>query len=243
MASAVGLTMIVGLLFPILAFGQAQPQATQKGFCTQLSGILSKIDQRIVEKTGRLEAKRTERLNAFESRQNGREDKLNNSRVKWDTRRQEQYAKLESNSQTDGQKEAVRIFKEVVETAVGTRRATIDAAIASFQQEVDTAINFRKAAVDGVILAFTSAVKTAIEKAQSDCLAGVSAQTVRQEFRAALKSAKDKFQSDKTQVEKLRVSLESIITQKKQEVAKAIADFKAALEKAKTDFKAAFGQQ
>ncbi len=56
-----------------------------------------------------------------------------------------------------------------------------------------------------------------------------------------MKSAQDKFKSDRQAIEKLKDSLEPIRATRKQAVEKAIADFKTAMEKARTDLKAAFG--
>jgi len=57
-----------------------------------------------------------------------------------------------------------------------------------------------------------------------------------------MKTAQDKFKSDRQAIEKLKDSLEPIRAARKQEAEKAIADFKAAMEKARADLKAALGQ-
>jgi hypothetical protein len=65
---------------------------------------------------------------------------------------------------------------------------------------------------------------------------------VRTELKADLKTARDKYKSDIQAAEKIGDSIQALIKARRDAVAKAIEDFKAALEKAKVDLKAAWGE-
>ncbi len=212
-----------------------------KKFCSRASETLINIEEKIADNAAKIEAKRIEALNNLERRRNERDARIDEGRAKAGDIRTEQFAKLEKLAKTDVQKQALTAFKEAVKNAIASRPAAIDAAIETFRQGTSQALTERKTAVDAAVAAYRNAVKTALEKAQSDCTKGVSAATIHKNLRTALKTAKEKFTSDKQAIEKLAVDKKVLIENRKQAIEKAIQDFKTAMEKAKADFKTAFG--
>ena len=243
--SAVGAVAILSFFSTVIIFAQTgTPKAAgtqaSKNFCQRVSEFSSRIDQKITEQNVKLEAKRNETANKISSRRQERTSNLAEIRTKWDESRTEHFQKLREKAETDAQKQALIQFKEAVNSAISTRRAAVDAANSGFQQGVDQAITARKIAADAAVANFRNSVKAAWDKAKTDCASGVNTATVRQNLKSALKSAREKFVSDKQAVEKLRDSMKNLIQTRKQAIEKANQDFKAAMEKAKDDLKAVF---
>ncbi len=241
--------MLVGLLAPLLVLARAQSAdsnatSTPKGsvLCNSYVGTRAKIDQRLTARDENLKEKRSEINSRIQERVEKRAEWLKEKRDKWDEVRAQQFAKLEEKALTDVQKEAVAAFKKAVTEAIAARRAAIDAANKSFQDGVKKAVSDRKIAIDGIIAAFRLSVKNAYEKAKADCASGVDAQTVRTNLRAALKAAKDKYNTDRQNLEKLKDTKDQLIATHRAAVKKAIDDFKAAMEKARADLKAVLVQ-
>jgi len=211
-----------------------------KIICDRLISFSANVEPKITGLKTKLKEKRDEITNKIETGREERDDKLSTKREQWDANRQEQFAKLLEHAATDSQKQAVAKFKNAVEAAILARRQAIDTAIKTFRDGVKKAISERKTATDNAVKTFNDTVATAKTKAQDDCANGVDPKTVRLNYQQALKAARDKFQSDKKDIEKLHGSIEPLITAKKLATEKAIADFETAVEKARTDLKAAF---
>ena len=237
---ALGL-MIVGFLTPILIYAQnANDDRKAKAFCNIILDLASKFDQRITNRDTKLEEKRTDITERIADRWSKRDVKLAEKRAKWDTNRDEHFAKLEEKTGTDKQEQALLVFKQAVTDAIASRRLAIDAAIQAFRQDVEQAKTDRKTAVNELRNTFQNSIQATFEKAKTDCDAGVAPATIRTNFRAEVKAAKDKFESDRQEIEKLQTTMEALINARKEAIKKAIDDFKAAMETARNDFKAVF---
>ncbi len=235
-----GLT-ITGILVPLWIFAQnANDNQKAKGFCNIISNLASKYDQRITDRETKLEQKRNEITNRITNRWAERDTKLAEKRAKWDTNREEHFEKLEEKAGTDEQKQTLLVFKQAVTTAIASRRAVIDKAIEDFRQGVEQAKIDRKSAADALRNTFRNTIRAAFQKAETDCEAGVDPGTIRTNFQAEVKAAKEKFESDRQEMEKLQVGMKALIETRKEAIEKAITDFKAAMETAKNNFKTAF---
>jgi hypothetical protein len=126
--------------------------------------------------------------------------------------------------------------------AIASRRAAIDEAIDDFRQSVEQAKIDRKSAADALRNTFRNSIRAAFQKSETDCDVGVDPATIRTNFRAEVKAAKEKFENDRKEIEKLQTSMETLINTRKEAIKKAIDDFKTAMETARTEFKAAFPQ-
>lgn len=234
--------MITGILIPIWIFAQDSNSNNQKaqGFCNLISNLASKYDQRLANRETKLEEKRTEIEDKISQRWEERDKKLAEKRDKWDANRDKHFAKLEEKAITDEQKQALLVFKQAVTIAIAARRTAVDEAIKNFRQSVEqTKIN-RKTEVDNLLNSFQNAIKAAFEKAETDCANDVPPVAIRSNFQAEVRTAKDKFNTDKQELEKLQTAMETLINTKREDIKKAIDDFKAAMEAAKTEFKAVF---
>lgn len=237
-AIVAGMTMAVSVLSPGLLFAQGTP--TPKGFCTKVDEIASRGDQAIADREAKIQASHKERQDNLAKRRSEQDARRSENRARQDKNRQEHYAKLEAQATTDAQKQAVAAFKATVERANAAKNTATDAATQEFRQSVEQTIASRKSAVDAAVGAFKSARTATVNKARSDCATGVDQGTVRETYRASMKAAQDNFKNDRQTIEKLGDSLEPIRAGQKQAVAKAIAEFKTAMEKARADLKAAF---
>ena len=227
--------VLVFLLSPVLIL--AQP----KGFCERLSDFSSRVDQRIISRDAKLGEKRDEIAGRIEERRSERDGRLEEKRGKWDENRAEHFAKLEEKAQTDEQKQAVLVFVKAIEEAIKARRLAIDKAIEDFRRAVEEAKAARKTAVDGAVSNYKNAVKTAFEKAKTDCgQEGVDTETIRENLRIDLKTARENFIKERQEIEKLKTQMEGLIIAKREAIKKAIDEFKTALDQAKEDLKAAF---
>lgn len=237
--AALAVFAATNLVLPASVFAQTAP----KGFCSTVSTISSKIDQRIANTTAKIETKRTDIINNITKRQSEKVTRRAENRAKQAQIRDPYYAKLEEKATNETQKQAVATFKSAVENASNVRWSAIDAALQTFDSEVKSALVQRKSSVDAVINAYRSSISAATEKAEADCAAGTEQKTVRATFQQEMKAARDKFQADKQTVEKVKGSLQTQRDNLKTATNKAMQDFKTAMEKARTDLKAAFQQQ
>lgn len=244
LAIGMGAAITIAILVPVLIVAQNNEVTEKaKGFCTIISGLYSKIDQRFSNAQSKLEAKREEISNRIEKRRERRDAKLEEKRARWDVNREEHFTKMEERAQTDEQKQAVVVFHRAVTEAIKARRAAIDGAIQNFRDGVDNVKLLRKSTIDEIVNNFREDVRAAFDKAESDCGSGVSPGTVRQNLHSDLKTAKEKFVNDRQSIEKLSTDMEPLIEAKREAIKKAIEDFKAVIEQARADFKAASGEE
>lgn len=238
-----GLAVLVICLFvPSLLFAKTSPSASSAlGFCSGINALALKLEQRMTNRFGKIEEKRTDAMTNLEERQQKRDERQEQNRQRFDQNRAEFLAKLEARAQTDAQKAALAKFKAAVTEAIKAHRAAIDSAKSAFRQGVEQAIASRKSAVNLATKAYQDAVKAALAKAKADCKAGVEPAAVREELHRALKVARDKFETDRQAIEKLKDSLKPLIEARKAAIAKANQDFQTAIEKARTELKAALG--
>lgn len=216
---------------------------TKKGgvnFCANVDKM-TQLETRMIDNEGKIEQKREEQKKKIDDRWVERNTKRENNRNKWDENRDEFFAKLEGKATTDAQKQALLTFKEATTAAIAAHRMAIDSAIEAFRKGVEQAIASKKTNVDALVNAYRVEVQAAITKAKADCaLTNPDAVAIRVAFQSRVKAAKEKFITDKKDIDKINDSLESLIDAKKQAVEKANNDFKAAIEKARNDLKAAF---
>jgi len=225
------------LVIPLLGLAQVQKDK----LCERLSEKGAKIIEKISGLDAKLDEKRAEGLSKIAERQANHDEKYAANRKKWDENRQEQFAKLEERAQTDSQKQAIAQFKLAMTAAINTRRSAVDTAIQAFRSGLQNAIISRKSAADAAVATLISSINSAIEKAKTDCASGVDPKVVRENLAAGIKAARDKFISDKQDIEKLSDSVHLLVTARRQAVEKAHNDFKAAAEQARTSLKAVLG--
>lgn len=216
----------------------------KNGVCLQAGNLSSKIDQRLTERETEIQEKRMERTQNFEAKRERRDRELEQLREKWNENREQFYAKLTEKADTDAKKQALVKFKAAVEAAVKARRAAIDQANGDYRAATDKLVASRKTAIDAVKLTYRNAIRAAFKKANDDCAkSDADSAKIREQLKTELKANQDKYQADVQAAEKVGKSVQELITARRDSVAKALADFKVALEKAKIDLKAAGGTE
>lgn len=215
----------------------------QELFCSRFADHAATIATNMGERKNAFEDRKANRAGTVDENRDNRDGKLEDKRSDADARRSEMYAKLESKANTDDEKDAVDDFKKTIEKAVDVRRDAVNAAIADFRTGADAAAATRKDDVEAMADAFTKAVNAAVEKAKSDCASGATPATVRTNFQAALKVARENLQADRSASEKLKTQIQVLADARKVSIEKALSSFKATLELAKGDLKKAFGNE
>lgn len=212
-------------------------------FCSNINKMIQS-EQKLVEAQTKIEEKRQEQQQKVAQRWVERNTKQEKTRNKWDENRDEFFTKLEEKAGTDAQKQALLAFRKTVTIAITARRAAIDSAIESFRKEVEESIASKKISADLLVNAFKNEVQVAINKAKADCtLTNPDSIAIRTAFEASVKIAKEKFEINRKNIEKLNDSLQVLIDAKKHVIEKATTDFKVAMEAARTVLKAIFSQE
>lgn len=212
----------------------------QAKMCERLGGFISKMDERISQGENKVQNRHQERLTNWEDRQNEVEANLAQFRNQRDTNIEAHFKALEERVKTEEQKKAVANFEETVQKAIETRRNAVDAAMDDFRDGVKKAIDSKQGAVDTAMADFKNAKSAALEKAKSDCDKGVAPATVRQNLRASLGLARQKFQTSRQNSEKVGTTVTALVATRKQAVEKALAEFKASMTQARTELKKSF---
>lgn len=243
-AAGLGGVVIISILAPVLILAQTEDVGRRaKGFCALLSTISSKIDQKLIDSTSKLETKRTEISNKISSYQSERDAKLAEKHAKWKDNRAEHFTKLEARAETDEQKQAVTMFTEAVNAAIAVRQEALRTAIQDFRDGINEVIVSRKSSVRAIVDALRNSIKSAIKKAESDCGSDVDQRTVMETLRAELKAARENFVSARKEIPKLATSKELLVTTRKEAIKEANEVFKAAVEQERANLKAAFPQE
>lgn len=190
-------------------------EKNQTAFCNQLTTISDRITGRMTEKESRINNRQDIRLTNLADKRGERIQKRTENRAYWDSIRAAKYTVLEAKAKTDEQKQAVVAFKDTIETAIKTRRDTIDAAIAQFKKDLDSLIATRQSSVDQAVARYKNSVNTAIAKAQSDCSSATVPSTVRTELKNSLLAARTTLQSDRATIDKVADNIDSLITARK----------------------------
>ncbi len=230
---------IVLVPFLILAQTPTPTGNVREKFCERVGGSVSNISERLSAKIANLADVRQDRLQRISEHQVSYSEKLQESREKWDENRAQQFNALEDKAETDAERQAVVQFKTAMTAAISARRTAVDAAIAAFRSGLQAAISSRKTAADAAIAAYKSAIDAANAKARTDCAAGLNVRTVRDNYVAALKLARDKYNTDRQNVENLGGKVKALVTARRQAMEKAHNDFKTAAEAARARLKAA----
>ncbi len=233
--------ILSAFLIPVAVLAEnAANGNTQSLFCKNVNKWRNTIETRLEDRKERVSVKVVERDENIASRRETRDVNLESKRDGWDKNREQRYSNLESKAETEEQKQAVAEFKSIVDEAVATRRVSVDAAIDTFRSEVNKVVTTRRQAVNTAIEEFQLAVANAGEKAENDCANEVAAATVRLNYRAALKAAKDKLQTDKQAIDKIGAQVQTLAQTRNVAVKQAVDTFTSELKAAVEQLKASF---
>jgi hypothetical protein len=211
----------------------------QLQFCNLIGIWTDKVDQNIIGRQFKIQGRQTERSGKLNERRDNRDVKLEQYRQNWEEKWEKHFEKLEEKATTSVQMEALVEFKEAVKDAIASRQAAIDAAISEYRTDLDKMIADRKTATENAKIEYQNAYKTAIDKAKTDCAAGIDPAQVRETLRAALKAVKDKFEKDRQAIEKMDVK--PLVDARQQAFKEALEYFKKAMQEARDKLKTALG--
>ncbi|QQR51089.1 hypothetical protein IPF89_04985 [Candidatus Saccharibacteria bacterium] len=174
--SLVSLSFAIALV-PTLSFAiEAQPdnqQPTttggQSSFCRSLSDITTKTSGEISSRSGKLSSTRDTADKERSSDRSSVDAKLMADRKTWETKRDENFSKLESLAKTPEQKAAVATYVKTIKNAIETRQMANDKARTQYRTAVDALIAAHRSAVDTRVATFTNSVKTAVATAKATC--------------------------------------------------------------------------
>ncbi len=115
---AAGSLLSLTLLVPFVTFADTTSTTPGQGACARISDFNAKLDQNIVDRQSKLDAKKQERLDTLTKHRNDADGKLEGGRTRADENRALHYEKLGTRAKTDAEKQAVANFKAAVEAAV-----------------------------------------------------------------------------------------------------------------------------
>lgn len=209
--------------------------------CDRITSGYSKLEQKMVESENRIRTREEERKSEFDEKEEALRTRLTERRSEIDANFAAHIEKMIQAAGDDAvKKTAVAAFQLAVRNAMETRRTAVDAARETYRNQVETAVRERKTALDSPLAVFRSETKAAYEKAAASCEAGEEIASVRTTLQTNLKNAREKFQAQNQNRERVRTNLESEISVRNQAIQKANDDLKAALTKAKEAFQNAF---
>lgn len=177
-----------------------------------------------------------------EDKRNSRDAKLEEARSEADQTRSLGYAKLMERAKNDDQKDAVKKYQNTIEESIDDRRDSVDAAIAEFRKGMDALVAKRQASMRTTRDAFTASVQAATKKLEADCAAGVTKEVLMDDFKAALKTGRDKLATDRKAAATLQAEIKALSEAKQKSIALAVTTFQAELKQAGDDLQAAFAE-
>ncbi len=208
-------------------------------FCANVDAKTIVITKEIIIRESALRTKQLSIRTTLVNQRISRDNLIKARRDDHDNTLQGDFKKLQASAKNEAQKSAIgRYINQIIE-ARATRRTAVGAAMQAFRQGLDEALAKRQQAVNTAISAFKTSVQTAISTAKADCAAGKDSEVVRTNLRTSLKLAREKFAADRAAVEKLNVSVTTLVTARKSALEEALKNFQTAIEKAHTDFKTA----
>ena len=242
--SLVSLSFAIALV-PTLSFAiEAQPdnqQPTttggQSSFCRSLSDITTKTSGEISSRSGKLSSTRDTADKERSSDRSSVDAKLMADRKTWETKRDENFSKLESLAKTPGQKAAVATYVKTIKNAIETRQMANDKAHTQYRTAVDALIAAHRSAVDTRVATFTNSVKTAVATAKATC--ATNPQTTAETFRASLKQARETFSAAKQEDAKLGPQIKALATTRDAAIKANNETMKQTVEAARTVLKTA----
>lgn len=233
---------IAVMVLPATSFAVA-PESTTKNtevqFCATLDKRAVEVTAKVDDKQEKANIRQNDRANKKSADRAQRDVNIQIRRDGWDAHRAERIEKLNIKAKTDVQKAAVVQFNTAMTTAITARKAAVDAAIVTFRTGVDSVTGTRNTTVDTAIATLKAARLAALEKAKTDCAAGIDAKIAKTTFETSMKAALDAFKT--TQAGVIKRNEVTVLSQaRRAAIDKALADFKAAADAAQATLKLAF---
>ena len=216
--------------------------ATNAAFCEKISERLTRSQEKLTERLGRLENSHSQRNEGRDAKWNDFFTRRDDKRTTRDSNLEEHFAMLEDRGVTDEQKQAITDFIAAIRAAIEARRIAFDEANSDFRWGVGEAIDARDNAIETAIAIRTTAWNTAIEKAKADCLTGVDAKQIRENLANDTKTATEAFKSAvNTARENFKTAFDALKETKNSALNTTKETFRTAVEEAKNKLKQVIG--
>lgn len=219
----------------------AMTKAEAAGYCKGFAAAAAGAETRLEDGTTGIRLRRAEADTRLEDLEKAHDLRIADMRGREDEKRSEHLSDLTALADTDAKKQALDQFQSDIAEAVRARRDAVDAANVDFRTGLQGLMDARRPAVDAATSTLAASVRQALANAESDCASKTAPAKIRETLLAALKAARDRFQADLQDVEKLGPQLQTLIDTRKTAQQKASDDFQAAVDAAKGKLKAAFG--
>lgn len=241
-----GALLALILLMPLssLALESSKTESgsnSSSAFCTNFSTESSKITSKMSEQATKLTTAWNKQNDGVKTRSQENDQKITDARAKSDTTRNTNFTTLESKTTNDAQTQAEKSYEAAVNSAITARRASYDAAKTTFHTALQSAIDAKQGSVSSQLSSFTSAVNTAISTAKASCSSSPnSGSTIRETFKASLKSAKSTFLSGRSSDANLGGQVKQFVTTRNASFKAADTAFQSAMTSARDSLKIAF---
>lgn len=230
-------TLVAFSFLPVFAFAEGtttHETKTEKGFCTRISTVSTKIADQITTTEARQLKNQQDRANKITKKESDADAKRAEGRTTADGKRAGNWDKMATKATTDAQKAAVATYKQAIQDAVTARRTAVDTAVKTYRDGLTTAMTGHSTAIEAAMATFKTSVTTAVTKAQADCTAGVASKTVSASFNKAVADARVILKDAKKAAETAS-GLTALKQTRDTAIKAAEATFKTATEKARAD--------
>lgn len=240
----VSLTILATTFSPVLAFAKENESKNnnakvKSNFCTRLTNVTQKNEERLADQLGKLDKSRGEREDKTDRRRAEVAVKVAENRSKGDENRAGRYTKMLGKTATDLQKQALVTFKATLDQTITARRTAFDGAQTTFKAAMDKVLSDRKTQIDAALTTYKTALKAAQDKATADCTANVDPKTVKTNLEAAVKTAKTQLQTSRQAATKVSDKVTALIATRKFTTNQAVSAFKTTMDAATAVLKAA----
>lgn len=230
----IGSALIIGVIFPAIAFGQAN-------FCANMTARFANYYPVVQQRVANLQAKIADSQTRITTQRAQKDANLASARTLADTSKITYYANLEASATTDAEKSAVQNFETAVNNAEAAKRTAIDSATATYRTGVDAILAQKQPLIQAAAPTFEAAVKAVVDKAKTDCANGVSSATVFANAKAGLKTAIAQFKDVVQYGGMINTQMTVLKSARNAAYQKANSDYRVAVQTAANALNLAFG--
>jgi hypothetical protein len=154
---------------------------------------------------------------------------LQQKRQIWDDDRNKQYSALLSKAANDKQSAAIEQFKASLDSAIITRRGSIDSAINAYYRDYNAKVESQNMQINNARIQIKNTTIDAINSAKKDCNDQKEPKAIRLSIQTNLNNSKGILQNSRNGLRGFTQDLSDIREQEVKDIDKAMADFKLSL--------------
>ncbi len=215
---------------PTFVYAEEATTSTNLGtgshFCASLDVATQKIAQNLLEKEDKYANKEKDREVRLGEKSSARERSKQSVRLDTDAKHDRVFAKLIEHATSEKEKAVIEKFRQELDNAISTRRASVDAAVTTFNTESARLIATRTHDIDTATTTLRNATMKAGNIAKANCKNGLAGTTVRTRYTRDLKNARIQFQADVASALKRNERIAELINNRDTDVKSAVDEFK-----------------